>query len=170
VRNIDSTTSAQAHSVLLTNPTGSIRITRLSEATADARTILQEYYEALQVVQRDTPEAIQTIIDDHASGFWLAYRAAEVVGCVVLRRLTSIPGTSECKRLYVKPSARGQHVAEQLLDALEAYARQHDVQWVYLDSHDGLTAAIALYRKRGYQPCERYNSNPQATLFMCKKI
>jgi ribosomal protein S18 acetylase RimI-like enzyme len=70
----------------------------------------------------------------------------------------------------VKPSARGRGIAGKLLDALEEYARNQGVEWIYLDSYDDLKAAIALYGKRGYDRCDRYNDNPQATLFMRKQI
>jgi hypothetical protein len=33
-----------------------------------------------------------------------------------------------------------------------------------------LKIAVALYKKRGYVPCDRYNDNPQATLFLRKKV
>jgi GNAT superfamily N-acetyltransferase len=65
---------------------------------------------------------------------------------------------------------RGEGLAGALLDEQEAFARSRGLQWIYLDSYDDLKAAIALYRKRGYLPCERYNDNPQATLFLRKKI
>jgi ribosomal protein S18 acetylase RimI-like enzyme len=101
---------------------------------------------------------------------WLAYLGNDVQGCVVLRRLPSMPRASECKRLYVKPAARGNHIADRLLDAQEQFARNNGVEWIYLDSYDDLKAAIALYERRGYERCERYNDNPQATLFMRKRI
>jgi DNA-binding MarR family transcriptional regulator/N-acetylglutamate synthase-like GNAT family acetyltransferase len=147
-----------------------VRVIRLHEETPDTRDILQEYYAAVHVVQRDKPGAIRKIIDAPTSGVWLAYLGEEVVGCVVLRRLAAIPHASECKRLYVKPSARGRGIAGKLLDALEEYARNQGVEWIYLDSYDDLKAAIALYGKRGYDRCDRYNDNPQATLFMRKQI
>jgi hypothetical protein len=37
---------------------------------------------------------------------------------------------------------------------------------LYLDSKDDLIDAIRFYRKQGYRSCERYNENPQATVFM----
>lgn len=147
-----------------------VRIVRLASADDDALAILQEYYEAVHVVQRDNPGSIQKIIDAPSSGIWLAYLEDEVVGCVVLRKLPSIPLASECKRLYVRPSARGNHIADKLLDAQEAFARSQGVQWIYLDSYDDLKTAIALYERRGYKRCERYNNNPQATLFKRKHI
>jgi DNA-binding MarR family transcriptional regulator/GNAT superfamily N-acetyltransferase len=148
----------------------SARIVRLAAANDDAVAILQEYYEAVHVVQRDNPGSIQMIIDAPGSGIWLAYLEDKVVGCVVLRRLAAIPLASECKRLYVKPSARGNRIADKLLDAQEAFARSQGVKWIYLDSYDDLKTAISLYERRGYQRCERYNDNPQATLFMRKHI
>jgi DNA-binding MarR family transcriptional regulator/GNAT superfamily N-acetyltransferase len=147
-----------------------VRIVRLSEINDDALRLLEEYYEAVHVVQRDTPEAIQKLIADPFSGLWIAYLQEKAVGCVMLRRLSSIPFAGECKRLYVQPDARGNGIAEALLDAQEAFALSKGLQWIYLDSYDDLKAAVALYRKRGYLPCERYNNNPQATVFLRKEI
>jgi DNA-binding MarR family transcriptional regulator/GNAT superfamily N-acetyltransferase len=155
---------------LLAGRPSALRIVRLTEVNDDALAIIHEYYEAVHVVQRDKPGSIQKLIDTPASGIWLAYLDDEVVGCVALRKLANLRGASECKRLYVKPGARGKHIAEQLLDALEAFARAEGVAWIYLDSYDDLKAAIALYEKRGYEHCERYNDNPQATVFMRKRL
>jgi DNA-binding MarR family transcriptional regulator/GNAT superfamily N-acetyltransferase len=147
-----------------------IRIVRSTKETQAAQAILQEYYETVNVLVRDKPGAIQAIIDAAASGVWLAYLGEEVVGCVVLRRLEFMPKSSECKRLYVKPWARGRGIADKLLDALEKHARKEGIEWIYLDSYDDLKPAIALYERSGYERCERYNDNPQATVFMRKKI
>lgn len=145
-------------------------IERLTAISDDALAILHEYYAAIHVIQQDQPGRLEELIGTTASGIWLAYLDREVVGCVVLRKLASLPHASECKRLYVKPSARGQRIADKLLDAQEAFARDQGIEWIYLDSYDALKAAIALYEKRGYQRCERYNDNPQATVFMRKQL
>jgi len=150
--------------------TSTVRIVRLSEATADALDLLHEYYEAVHVVRRDTPHTLRKIFEENSSGLWLAYLGEKAVGCVMLRSLPSIPLAGECKRLYVQPAARGRRIADQLLDAQEDYARSQDLAWIYLDSYDDLEAAIALYRKRGYVPCDRYKDNPQATVFLRKRI
>lgn len=147
-----------------------IRIERLRSPNDDAIAILQEYYDAVHVVQRDKPGSLQKTMEEPGSGMWLAYRGKNLVGCVVLRRLASIPLASECKRLYVTPSARGNRIADKLLDVQEEFARSQGVEWIYLDSYDDLKVAVALYERRGFQHCERYNDNPQATLFMRKRI
>jgi GNAT superfamily N-acetyltransferase len=148
----------------------SVRIVQLQHASYDALDLLAEYYEAVHVAIRDPPGALETIIQDSASGVWLAFLDHEPVGCVLLRRLSSVPSAAECKRLYVRPSARDRGVAGRLLDALEEHARTEGLQWIYLDSYDDLTTAIALYERRGYLRCARYNDNPQATIFMRKRL
>ncbi|HKC86684.1 MAG TPA: helix-turn-helix domain-containing GNAT family N-acetyltransferase, partial [Blastocatellia bacterium] len=157
---------SKVRSILSEAQKPAVRIVRLSEADDDASRLLEEYYEAVSVIQRDTPESIQQIIGDDSSGIWVAYLRGEAVGCVMLRRLSSIPFAGECKRLYVRPEARGKGLADALLDAQEAFARSKGLQWIYLDSFDDLKAAVALYRKRGYLLCEPYNDNPQATVFL----
>jgi DNA-binding MarR family transcriptional regulator/GNAT superfamily N-acetyltransferase len=159
-----------AHSILRAPQASSIKIVRLTQPNTAALEILEEYYEAVHVVQRDNPESIDKIVCGRGSGLWLATLRDEVVGCVMLRRLASIPHAAECKRLYVKPAARGNRIAGQLLDAMEAFALQHGYKWIYLDTYHDLNTAIALYERRGYQACTRYNNNPQATLFMRKRI
>jgi DNA-binding MarR family transcriptional regulator/ribosomal protein S18 acetylase RimI-like enzyme len=161
---------SQVRSILSRARPTPIQIVRLANETREAQAILQEYYESVDVLVRDEPGAIQAIIDAPASAVWLASLGKEVVGCVVLRRLEFLPKSSECKRLYVKAWARGRGIADKLLDAQELYARNEGLEWIYLDSYDDLKAAIALYEKRGYTRCERYNDNPQATVFMRKKI
>jgi GNAT superfamily N-acetyltransferase len=148
----------------------SLRIERQSVITPAAMSILEEYYEAVHVVQRDEIDKMQQMLEDQASGIWLATEGDEVIGCVVLRSLNSVPGTGECKRLYVKPSARGKGVADLLLDAMECFAEAEGVTAIFLDSYDDLKAAIALYSRRGYEYCARYNDNPQATVFMRKYL
>jgi DNA-binding MarR family transcriptional regulator/GNAT superfamily N-acetyltransferase len=147
-----------------------LTISRLTHAVDEALQILDEYYEAVHVIQRDGPGALESLLADPASAMWLGKLNTEVVGCVVLRSLPSIPHAGECKRLYVRPTARGRHVASMLLDRLEEHARTINLEWIYLDTYDDLKPAIALYERRGYERCERYNNNPQATLFMRKRL
>jgi DNA-binding MarR family transcriptional regulator/GNAT superfamily N-acetyltransferase len=147
-----------------------VTVVRVTSPGHDALEILHEYYEAVHVVQRDSPAAIGKILAEPGSSLWLAYLGQQVVGCVMLRKLASIPHAGECKRLYVKPAVRGRHIAAMLLDAQEGYARSQGLNWLYLDTYHDLKVAIALYKRRGYERCSRYNDNPQATLFMRKRL
>lgn len=147
-----------------------VRIERLEAVNDAARAILAEYYEAVHVVVRDGPGSLERLVRERGSGIWLAYLGNHVAGCVALRTMEGKAGAGECKRLYVKPEARGWGVAGALMDALEEHAREQGLQWIYLDSYDGLKAALALYAKRGYRRCARYNENPQATVFLRKRL
>jgi GNAT superfamily N-acetyltransferase len=90
------------------------------------------------------------------------------VSCSVLcPRFSTLP---EVKRLYVRPAFRGLHLAHALMQAAEQHARAAELQWLYLDTKDDLHAAIHFYLSTGYQPCPRYNDNPQATLFLRKQL
>ena len=150
---------------------------------AEVTLLLHEYFQALGVLERDTPEAITaTLLPASAahepSGFWLALVDSEPAGCVLLRPLAlpsrpaSHPTDSagECKRLYVRPDFRGRGLANALLDTLEDYARSVGTRTLYLDSKADMLAAQRLYLRRGYTPCAAYNRNPQAAVFLYKPL
>ena len=148
-----------------------IRIERASlERMDEAYAIVREYYEAVGVVVRDDPESFARDYFGDGSGVWLAYDDASVVGCIALRPLPQLERAGEIKRMYVKPEARGRGIAERLLKALEDYAAEAGYRALYLDTKDDLTTAIRFYQRHGYEPCERYNENPQATMFMRKRL
>ena len=136
----------------------------------EAYAIVREYYEAVGVVVRDDRESFGRDYFGRGSGVWLAYEDASVVGCIALRPLPQLERAGEIKRMYVKPEARGKGIAERLLKALEEYAAEAGYGALYLDTKDDLTTAIRFYQRHGYEPCERYNDNPQATMFMKKRL
>jgi len=151
----------------------------------DVQSLINEYYEALDIQKRDSPQVTAAFLEASATsaaniGIWIAYEAEDPVGCVVLRNLDAaeltIAGFSddmvigEVKRLFVKDLYRGRGVANMLMEALERFATKSQISWIYLDSKDDLLAAITLYTRRGYAACPRYNINPQATIFLRKQI
>lgn len=121
-----------------------------------AFTLIDEYYEAVGVMVRDDRDVLEQCV-------WVAYCDGQPAGCVVLR-------TDEVKRMYVRPAYRGRGIARRLLTELETFAVARGVQWLYLDSKDDLVEAIRFYERSGYERCERYNDNPQATIFMRKAL
>jgi GNAT superfamily N-acetyltransferase len=72
--------------------------------------------------------------------------------------------------MYVRAALRGKGIADMLLKALEAYARQCCYEWLYLDTMLSMEAAARFYERNAYIRCERYNDNPQAGLFMRKHL
>lgn len=148
-------------------------ITRVRRASLDdlvaVQKIITEYYSEIDVLVRDDQGQLERYFNDD-SGVWLALEGTNAVGCVVLRPLASQAEGCEIKRLYVRKSYRGMGIADALMDALEAYAWDQNYRFAYLDSKDDLQAAAGFYARRGYEACERYNDNPQATIFMRRPL
>jgi len=131
--------------------------------------MVSEYYEAAAVQKRETQEELLRDYFSAGSGFWLAHCGDNIIGCIAVRRM-DVPQAAEIKRMYVRPEVRGQGVAQELLEAAEKFAHTAGYQWIYLDSADDMKAAARFYQRNGFQPCERYNDNPQATIFMRKRL
>jgi DNA-binding MarR family transcriptional regulator/GNAT superfamily N-acetyltransferase len=156
--------------ILTKSPRSPVSVTRQSVVTPEVKRLIREYYDAINVVVRDSAKALAALVSGPNAGLWIATVGDEPVGCVAMRDLPSIAGAAECKRLYVRPSARGYRIGDRLVAAMEEYALSIGIRTIYLDTHDGLLSAIKLYESRGYEQCERYNDNPQATIFMRKAI
>jgi GNAT superfamily N-acetyltransferase len=153
------------------NPAYAIVVHRATAPLADAAfALIEEYYEAVGVLVRDDRAALQHYLAAPDSPIWIATVDALPAGCVMLRPLPQIPHAAEVKRLYVRPAFRGLRLAHALMQAAEQHARAEGFAWLYLDTKDDLHAAIHFYLGAGYQPCPRYNDNPQATLFLRKQL
>lgn len=147
------------------------RIRRASVGDLSQLTVLlQRYFEEWQVLRPDALEEIMSYLQQPAPfGFVLAEDSNGLIGCVLLRPLPSIASAAECKRLYIVPEHRDQGFASLLMDFVEGFATEK-LDWIYLDTGAEFTAAQSLYQARGYEPCDRYNDNPQATCFFRKKL
>ena len=132
--------------------------------------LVKEYYEEVGVVVREDQREFAEQYFGNGAGVWMAAIGGDDTGCIALRRMDAPENCGEVKRMYVRETHRGSGIAAALLYALEEYARKSGYLWLYLDTTDAMRAAARFYERNGYQLCERYNSNPQATIFMRKKI
>jgi GNAT superfamily N-acetyltransferase len=132
--------------------------------------LVAEYYEIVGVLMREELSQFEAQYFGEDSGVWLAFVAGEPVGCIALRRLARDSNCGEIKRMYVRASYRGCGIADSLLAALEKFAMDRGYQWLYLDTTDSMIAATRFYERNAYETCARYNENPQATLFMRKRL
>ena|SRR5215467_561966 len=148
-------------------------VIRIERARPDeARTayaIVSEYYEALGVVARETPEEFGRAYFGRTAGVWLAWVGSSLAGTIALRQFLA-GDAAEIKRMYVREAYRGLGIAQKLLEEAERFAKEAGYLRILLDSTDTMQAARRLYERNGYQGCERYNSNPQATVFMSKRL
>jgi putative acetyltransferase len=94
---------------------------------------------------------------------------ARAVGCgaVVLG-----PDYGELKRLYVRPSGRGQGVARALLVLLEAEARRAGCDLIKLETGPCQPEALGLYTKHGYERRAAFGkyTNDPLSVFMEKRL
>ena len=154
-----------------------IEIWRASAAEAEAGFVLvKEYFETVGVMSREDQRKFVNEYFGEGKGLWLARIDGELAGCVGLRRLRlpdgfpKGPPCSEIKRMYVREKFRGRGIGQKLLTAAERFAREAGYAWIYLDTTEEMAKAARLYERNGYEVCDRYNENLQATIFMRKKL
>ncbi len=131
--------------------------------------IVEEYYDAANVLARDSKDEFRRYYFGERSGVWLALINDRVVGCVALRDLAELTDSAEIKRMYVQPAHRRYGIAKELLHALEQFAAKTGYEWLYLDSAPGMDTAVRFYLRNGFEPCPPYNDNPQANIYLRKK-
>lgn len=100
--------------------------------------------------------------------FVVARADRAVVGCGGVQVIE--PGIAELKRMWVDEGMRGTGLGGRLLRALEAHARDLGCTVVRLDTNSALSTAVAMYRRAGYRPIPRYNTNPYPDLFFEKDL
>jgi ribosomal protein S18 acetylase RimI-like enzyme len=94
----------------------------------------------------------------------------EPAGCVALRPIDP-RGCCEMKRLYVCPPARGRGLGETLAAGIIEVAHRIGYREMRLDTLPSMTAAIAMYRKLGFEPMLAYYDTPIAdTVFLRRAL
>lgn len=91
------------------------------------------------------------------------------VGCAGVRRWQG--DIAELKRMYLRPDFRGKGAGQRLLDAALDRARGLGYRSIRLDTLPSMQAAVALYRKYGFQDIPPYRENPfEGTLYLEKNL
>jgi len=116
----------------------------------------------------DRPHLSPTQLRAPGGTFLVGWRGEKAVAGGGVRALEG--GVAEIKRMYVRPSARSQGVAGELLGALEDAARTLGYAAVRLDTGPKQMHAQQLYRRAGYVEIEPYNDNPFASYWGEKSL
>lgn len=100
-----------------------------------------------------------------STAFWLALRNGHALGMV--GATLDDAGRYNLIAMWVEPAARGNGVAERLVKAVKAQAREHGHGRVYLDVAPENTQAAQFYLKQGFtfiDEFEALESHPHITL------
>jgi ribosomal protein S18 acetylase RimI-like enzyme len=131
-----------------------------------ARELFEEYAAWIEISLcfQDFDQELTTLPGQYAppdGRLLLAIENDQLAGCVALRRIGD--GTSEMKRLFLRPAFRGRGLGRKLTKAIIAAARQIGYQRLRLDTLPGkMDRAIAIYRLLGFQEIPAYYQNPVA--------
>jgi len=97
----------------------------------------------------------------------LAMAEDKPAGCIALKPLKPsraiAPGEAACemKRLWVRPEFRGRSIGRILAEELIEHARGLGYTAMYLDTvPTAMESANGIYQKLGFEPVDRYNTNP----------
>lgn len=84
----------------------------------------------------------------------LAYDGENVVGSAGFKKYDD--EAAEVKRVFIKEEYRGRGISKELMRLLEDSAREKGYRYLILESGEPLVAAMALYRKIGYEVISNY--------------
>lgn len=105
--------------------------------------------------------------------FVAAWLDDEALGCGAIRRMSDGQGSyAEVKRMFVRPAARGQRIAERVLQSLEQVARAEGHARMLLETGTRQPEALRLYERLGYRVCDPFGGYPPHPLsvFMEKPL
>jgi putative acetyltransferase len=107
--------------------------------------------------------SIEALCTDDIS-FFVAQVDGVTLGCGAIARRTDY---TEVKSMFVDPAARGQKVAQHILEHLIALSQDEGFAQMYLETGVGLDAAHALYLKYGFAFCPPFGDYVEDPLSLC---
>ena len=136
----------------------------------DVKTLFGEYAASLPVdlSYQNYAEELASLPGKYArpdGRLYLALAEGELAGCAALRRLGD--SRAEMKRLYMRPSYRGQQIGRLLIERLIADAKEIGCRYLVLDTLSSMARAQQLYRELGFVEIAPYYDCPiPGTVFL----
>ena len=140
---------------------------KTEEQVAQVGAMLREYRVELPVdfCFVDFDREVEGLPGDYAEPrgtLLLATVSGQPAGCVALRPFRGIQGACEMKRLYVRPSFRGDKLGALLAQHIIREARERGYRTMRLDTYSAsMQSAIALYRRLGFAEITPTNRIPE---------
>ena len=136
--------------------------------TIDAITLITEleaHLEPLYPAASRHGFSIDKLVAENVPFFILRYEGT-VAGCGGVKLFGAEYG--EIKRMYVRPQFRGMGFAKLILDHLAAYAREHGMFLLRLETGIHQLEAIGLYERMGFEripPFGAYKPDPLSIFY-----
>jgi putative acetyltransferase len=129
------------------------RITTETPLQDEVRTLVAELNAVL--LELTPPEhchhlTVEQMADADTTVF-IARDGGAAVACGALKRHEG--GIGEVKRMYTRPSHRGQRIGEQIVARIEAMARAEGLKRLVLETGDRHYAAWKVYERSGFTRC-----------------
>ena len=136
--------------------------------TADARLLISELEAHLDPLYPKTSRHGYSVekLMQQAVAFFVIRQDGVLAGCGGIELFGNEYG--EIKRMYVRPQFRGLGLARLMLDHLTAYAQEHAVSFLRLETGIHQKEAIALYEGMGFQqipPFGSYREDPLSRFY-----
>jgi GNAT superfamily N-acetyltransferase len=88
----------------------------------------------------------------------LAWKDGAIAGCAALRKVDG--NMCEMKRVYIRPTARGEGLGRRLIESILAEAREAGYSRICLDVLPEFVAAQSIYESLGFRPAPPVTFNP----------
>ena len=143
---------------------------RFPEHLEVVRTIFREYAESLNIDLsfQDFEAELAGLPGKFAAPrgrILLAESDGQIIGCIAVRPLDDT--ICEMKRLYIRPSGRGQQLGKQLAVRICHIAQDAGYTFIRLDTLSTRLAARQLYTSLGFKEISAYVFNPiEGAIFM----
>jgi putative acetyltransferase len=136
-------------------PAVQIAIERVTVPSDEVRALISELEQVLGAeypAEQRHGLSLDAIFQPHVQ-FFVARDETAAVGCGGVALFGDL---AEVKRMYVRPAARGQGVAEALLEHIEAAVRAAGLVRLCLETGDRQLAAIRVYSRTGFSRCAAF--------------
>lgn len=114
----------------------------------------EEYYSSIVGGLQNRIAFVPYNISESITDVLIAEVDGSAVGCAGLKAYSDTE--AEIKRVWVEPEYRKNHIAEEMMDLLEAKARGLGFEKAILQTRPQMEAAVNMYLKRGYVLIDNY--------------